>query len=64
VAGADHAEARLGRVCDGLLDLATDADLLVVGLHQRSPLGRLLRGSTAEELLCELPCPLLAVPDG
>ncbi len=63
VAGADRVEARLGRVCDGLLDLATDADLLVVGLHRRSPLGRLLRGSTAEELLRELPCPLLAVPE-
>ena len=63
VAGADHTEARLGRVCDGLLDLAADRDLLVVGLHHRSPLGRLLRGSTAEELLRELPCPLLAVPE-
>jgi nucleotide-binding universal stress UspA family protein len=63
VAGADHAEARLGRVCDGLLDLATHADLLVVGLHHRSALGRLLRGSTAEDLLRELPCPLLAVPE-
>jgi nucleotide-binding universal stress UspA family protein len=63
VAGVDRAEARLGRVCDGLLDLATHADLLIVGLHHRSPLGRLLRGSTAEDLLRELPCPLLAVPE-
>ncbi len=61
--GVDHAEARLGRVRDGLLDLATDADLLVVGLHRRSALGRLLRGSTSEDLLRELPCPLLAVPE-
>jgi nucleotide-binding universal stress UspA family protein len=63
VAGADRSKARLGRVCDGLLDLATHADLLIVGLHHRSPLGRLLRGSTAEDLLRELPCPLLAVPE-
>jgi nucleotide-binding universal stress UspA family protein len=63
VVGVDHAEARIGRVGDGLLDLATHADLLVVGLHRRSALGRLLRGSTAEDLLRELPCPLLAVPE-
>ncbi len=62
-ARADHVEARLGRVCDGLLEIAAHADLLVVGLHHRSPLGRLLRGSTAHDLLRELPCALLAVPE-
>lgn len=49
----------------GLLEVAHDVDLLVVGLHERSPLGRLLHGrTTAEGLMRAMPRSLLAVPDG
>ncbi len=38
------------------------ADLIVLGTHGRSGVGRLLMGSTAEGVLRHAPCPVLAVP--
>jgi nucleotide-binding universal stress UspA family protein len=37
------------------------ADLLVIGLPRRSPVGKLLLGSPAQRLLLSAPCPVLAV---
>lgn len=43
---------------------ADDAQLIVIGLRRRSPVGKLLLGSNAQRILLDAPCPVLAVkPD-
>ncbi len=48
---------------DELLDAAaeTDARLIVIGLRRRSPLGKLITGSTAQQVLLDASCDVLAV---
>jgi len=45
-------------------DAYADAELLVIGIRHRNPVGKLLLGSVSQQLLLECPKPVLAVkPD-
>lgn len=50
-------------VAADLVDTAveTSADLIVIGLRRRSPVGKLILGSNAQRILLDASCPVLAV---
>lgn len=50
-------------VADDLVQIAEDisAELIVIGLRRRSPVGKLILGSNAQRILLEATCPVLAV---
>ena len=48
------------RTCIGIAETA-DADLIVIGLRRRSPVGKLILGSNAQRILLDAHCPVLAV---
>jgi nucleotide-binding universal stress UspA family protein len=52
-------------VADELAEVTreTGAELLVIGLRRRSPVGKLLMGSAAQRILLDVDCPVLAVKD-
>lgn len=46
-----------------LVDIAeeTNAELIVIGLRRRTPVGKLILGSQAQRVLLDANCPVLAV---
>jgi nucleotide-binding universal stress UspA family protein len=51
---------------EDLVALANEegADLIVIGLRRRSPVGKLVLGSNAQDILLQADCPVLAVKAG
>ena len=51
---------------DDLIEVAEkeNAALIVIGLRRRSPVGKLLMGSHAQDILLRADCPVLAVKAG
>ncbi|NKX54763.1 universal stress protein [Arthrobacter mobilis] len=65
-AGVDHVLLQPLRghdAADEVLDAAEShgAGLIVIGLRRRTPVGKLIMGSTAQRILLQAECPVLAV---
>ena len=43
---------------------SSDAELIVIGLRRRTPVGKLILGSNAQRILLDAHCPVLAVKVG
>ena len=56
-------ELRGNDAAEELLTAATErsAELIVIGLRRRTPVGKLIMGSTAQRILLQADCPVLAV---
>lgn len=66
-AGVDYTvTSRIGDHGDSIVQLATDedADLVVVGGRKRSPTGKAVFGSTAQQVMLESPAPVTFVRSG
>jgi nucleotide-binding universal stress UspA family protein len=55
-----------GDPAEDIIELAASAsaELIVIGLRRRTPVGKLILGSNAQRILLDAPCPVLAVKAG
>ena len=65
-AGIEHEIRRAlesASAAEAILEAANDtsAELIVIGVRRRSPVGKLFAGSTAQHVLLDADCPVLAV---
>ncbi len=63
VAHEVHSFVRGNDPAEDIIDTANKvkADFVVIGLRRRSPVGKLLLGSTAQRILMDSPCPVITV---
>jgi nucleotide-binding universal stress UspA family protein len=64
--GVEHEVAQPLRGMDAVEEITeaarvSDADFVVIGMRERSPVGKFFLGSMAQRILLEVPCPVLAV---
>ena len=65
-AGVEHEVVQFvgaSGAADSILDHASraDAELVVIGQRRRSPVGKIVLGSTSQRILLEADCPVVAV---
>lgn len=65
-AGVEHEVRQLVRgqePAEDLIAVAEEvgADVIVIGLRRRTPVGKLILGSNAQRIMLDAPCPVLAV---
>ncbi|MDH4119341.1 MAG: universal stress protein [Acidimicrobiia bacterium] len=62
--GVSQARVLVGEAAETVLDEANsvDASYIVIGIRNRSRVGKLLMGSVAQEILLDSPCPVVGVP--